>query len=94
MTESKKRKVHLPEFKAKVGLEACEDLPPHSGLVQWIFPATLGGRKQPAIERMNIDGDGKTPPNEMRKANAASEGRAGVADGETSAVKRLMFNSW
>ena len=34
MSETKKRKVHLPEFKAKVGLEACEGSRPSTRLLK------------------------------------------------------------
>lgn len=64
MSESKKRKVHTPEFKAKVGIEAMRELKTINELGQayGVHPAQVGKWKKLILEQAKTLFEGKRGP--------------------------------
>ena len=64
MSEAKKRKVHAPEFKAKVGLEALRGVKTINeiGLEFGVHPVQVGQWKKDIQEQVSTLFDGKRGP--------------------------------
>ena len=64
MSESKKRKVHTPEFKAKVGIEAMRELKTINeiGRAYGVHPAQVGKWKKLILEQAKTLFEGKRGP--------------------------------
>jgi len=64
MSEAKKRKVHAPEFKAKVGLEALRGVKTINeiGLEFGVHPVQVGQWKKEIQEQVSTLFDGKRGP--------------------------------
>ena len=67
MSEAKKRKVHTPEFKAKVGLEALRGLKTINeiGLDYGVHPVQVGQWKKEIQEQAKTLFEGKRGPKPM-----------------------------
>jgi transposase-like protein len=64
MSEAKKRKVHAPEFKAKVGLEAVRGVKTISEIAQeyGVHPVLVGQWKKEILENAGVLFDAKRGP--------------------------------
>lgn len=72
MSEAKKRKVHTPEFKAKVGLEALRGLKTINeiGLEYGVHPVQVGQWKKEIQEQAKTLFEGKRGPKPMADHHA------------------------
>lgn len=76
MSEAKKRKVHTPEFKAKVGLEALRGVKTINeiGLEYGVHPVQLGQWKKEIQEQARTLFEGKRGPKPMADHRPGGEG--------------------
>ena len=72
MTESKKRKVHLPEFKAKVGLEALAGIKSINQNAQnyGVHPMQVGHWKRESQSQANSLFEGNRGPQPLQPPNS------------------------
>ena len=80
MTEAKKRKVHTPEFKAKVGLEALQGMKTINeiGQAHGVHPVQVGLWKKAIQEQARTLFEGKRGPQPMA-VNSRPYGAISVA---------------
>ena len=92
MSEAKKRKVHTPEFKAKVGLEAVRGVKTINeiGLEYGVHPVQVGQWKKEIQEQAKTLFEGKRDPKPV-VAHQEPELRAMVRLGRTALLLRPLF---